>query len=66
MIELLSPDRVAELLDCTTATLANKRYKGGGPPYIKICGKIKYRAIDVENFINSHPVRQSTSDQDYA
>lgn len=61
MTELLSANQVAEILDCTPATLANKRYKGDGPKFIKLCGKIKYRKDDVEEFINSHAVRTSTS-----
>ena len=63
MTELLNANQVAEILDCTPATLANKRYKGDGPKFIKICGKIKYRKCDLEEFINSHAVRNSTSDR---
>jgi hypothetical protein len=60
LTELLSPNQVSELLDCTPATLANKRVDGKGPKFIKICGKIKYRRNDVEEFINSHAVRSNT------
>jgi hypothetical protein len=63
MTELLTQDQVAELLSVTPGTLANKRSTGEGPKFIKLCGKIKYRKIDVEAFINSHAVRTSTSQE---
>lgn len=30
-------------LDTSPATLVSKRSRGGGPPYIKFCNKVRYR-----------------------
>jgi predicted site-specific integrase-resolvase len=58
--ELMSQHELAALLDINAATLANWRSAGRGPRYVKLGGKVKYRKLDVEAFINSS-VRQSTT-----
>jgi DNA-binding transcriptional MerR regulator len=40
--DLLSPDRVAELLGVTTKTLANWRARGTGPAYVRVAGRVYY------------------------
>jgi predicted site-specific integrase-resolvase len=57
--ELMTQHELAALLDVTTATLANWRSAGKGPRYAKLSGKVKYRKLDVEEFINGS-IRQST------
>jgi predicted site-specific integrase-resolvase len=57
--ELMTQSEVAALLDVNTATLANWRSAGKGPKFVKLVGRVKYRAVDVEAFVNSS-VRQST------
>jgi hypothetical protein len=46
-IELLKPSQVAELLKVTVETLANWRYKGLGPSFVKrtpaLRGRVLYR-----------------------
>lgn len=44
---LLSPDELAERHQCSTAHLANQRWRGTGVPYIKIGRRIGYRWSDV-------------------
>jgi predicted DNA-binding transcriptional regulator AlpA len=59
--ELMTQHELASLLDIGTATLANWRSAGKGPRYVKLGGKVKYRKIDVDAFINGS-VRASTCD----
>jgi predicted site-specific integrase-resolvase len=60
MPELMSQDEVSALLDVNVPTLANWRSAGKGPKFVKLCGRVRYRKVDVEEFINSS-VRQSTA-----
>ena len=54
-------DAVAAALDTTQAGLAQMRYRGTGPRYIKRGGRIIYRWADVNAYLDSC-VRTSTSD----
>lgn len=47
MDELLTPEQLAEYLQVSTAALANDRYLGKGPRFIKLGGKVRYRRSDV-------------------
>jgi predicted site-specific integrase-resolvase len=60
MPELMSQDEVSALLDVNVPTLANWRSAGKGPKFVKLCGRVRYHKVDVEEFINSS-VRQSTA-----
>ena len=53
--KLLTPETVAELLGLTLHTLAVWRCAKRMPlAYVKLGGRIRYRASDVEAFISSH------------
>jgi len=41
-IRTLSPGVTADLLGVAESTLANMRWRGDGPPYVKIGGKVRY------------------------
>ena len=59
---LLPPAVVAEALGLTTGHLAQMRYTGGGPKYIKVSGRaVRYRWEDVEAWIAGRE-RTSTSE----
>jgi predicted DNA-binding transcriptional regulator AlpA len=57
--DLMTAEQVGELLSVKKATLDNWRSAGKGPKYVKLCGRVKYRAKDVQAFIEAG-VRQST------
>jgi hypothetical protein len=40
--ELIDPREAAEILDTTEATLATRRCRGGGPPFVKDGNRCKY------------------------
>lgn len=53
--DLLVTDQLVKLFPNTSYQYwALKRHKGGGPPYIKIGGKIFYPRADLETWLNSH------------
>ena len=62
MKKKLSPAEVALLLCSSRGTLANWRYHGEGPPFVRIGkgtgkrGKILYDADDLEKWIERHKV----------
>lgn len=55
MDRLLSSIEVAELLGITEGTLRNWRYQGQGPPYVKLGSAVRYKAADVQAYIDSLP-----------
>ena len=48
------PNEVAELLEISTRTLANKRALGNGPPFLKLNGVIRYPIDALETYLNNH------------
>ena len=52
--QLLSPDDVAEILGISTSTLAKwRRSKEPDLPFLRLNGRIKYRASDIDDFLES-------------
>lgn len=59
----LKPATVAEWLDTTTGALAQMRYMGQGPKFVKIGGRsVRYMETDVLAWIEAQ-TRQQTGDQ---
>lgn len=60
---LLTEKQTAEYLQLTPRFLQARRYRGNGPPFIRISSRaIRYRLADLEEWINNR-IRTSTSDQ---
>lgn len=57
--ELLTSGELAEKLHKSAAALAQWRYKGIGPKFIKLGSGIRYRASDVEAWLDAQ-TRQQT------
>lgn len=50
---LLTPAQLAERFGMTTGNLAQMRYKGNGPKFIKLGGKqVRYRESDVRAWLD--------------
>jgi len=45
---------VEEVLDTPQTTLANWRYRGGGPKFLKLGRRVKYRGQDILDYIESN------------
>ena len=58
----LAPQEAAECLGIGVATLANWRWNGRGPRFVKLGGRIRYRAIDIVAYLDAQ-TRASTSDR---
>lgn len=58
---LLRPANAAEYVGLATGTLANLRCRGGGPPFRKIAGRVRYDVSDLDLWIEGHPRLSSTS-----
>lgn len=50
-LTLLTPGEVATKLRVDERTLANWRYRGCGPVYMRLGGLIRYSTSDLENFL---------------
>jgi predicted DNA-binding transcriptional regulator AlpA len=60
---ILNQAVIAEWLGVTTKALEAWRYRGGGPPFIRVGGKlVRYRRGDVLAWLESRR-RSSTSDR---
>ena len=52
---LLDERQAAELLNLSVRFLQNRRYVGGGPPYVKISARaVRYRPSDLERWVEEH------------
>jgi hypothetical protein len=50
---LLTPQDAAAYLRVAVRTLSNWRSQGGGPPYLKIRGLIRYRQDELEAWVQA-------------
>jgi predicted DNA-binding transcriptional regulator AlpA len=57
---VLTPKQAAALLNLSTSWLAKQRLKGGGPPYIKMGGAVRYNATVLQEWMKGKQ-RLSTS-----
>lgn len=51
--ELMTANEVADVLGLSTGTLANWRSLGIGPTYLKLGGRVRYRASNVNAWVSS-------------
>lgn len=57
----VSRDDAAARLGLRPRTLDNLRARGGGPPFVQIGGRVRYRLVDLADWLDLR-VRFSTSD----
>jgi hypothetical protein len=57
---LLTPKETAVHLKLSTSWLAKQRLKGGGPPYLKLEGAVRYPLVDLQLWKKAR-LRLSTS-----
>ena len=63
MDRLLTAEQVAELLGLTKRCLANWRYRGGGPKYLKIGHKtVRYRYSDLMRWLEDRKFSNSSEE----
>jgi len=56
---LATPVGVAEYLRTTTAALAQDRYKGTGPKFIKRGSRVLYRSSDVGEWLDRNTIQRT-------
>lgn len=60
MTPLLTPDEVSDYLGVPLGTLANWRYQGRGPAFVRLGRHVRYRATDVAEWISSLVVHEAS------
>jgi hypothetical protein len=55
-IEVVDDSRAAEILGLGIQTLRNLRYMRKGPAYVKMGRSVRYRVIDLLDYIEKHLV----------
>jgi hypothetical protein len=63
---LLDPEKTAEYLAVTVATLAKWRVNGGGPPFLKLGSRVRYDQKDIDRWIDGRRYRVTGSLADAA
>ena len=58
---LLTTKQVATRIKSSTSFLEKGRVQGYGPPYIKICGAVRYRLSDVEDWLSTNTHQPGSS-----
>jgi len=61
--QLLTTEQAAEFLNRPVRTLEDWRYRGGGPPFVKMGRAVRYRPSDLEEWVDTRTV-ESTSEAD--
>lgn len=56
---LVAPSVVADYLDVSPGQLAQMRYLGTGPVYIKIGSRVRYRLSEVATWLDAHTQTQT-------
>lgn len=59
--QLMTPQQAADYLGVAKHTLARWRVEGGGPPFLKLGGPVRYDVSDLDTWIDARR-RGSTSD----
>lgn len=54
MERLVAPDDLAKMLSVTTGQLAQMRYLGTGPQYVKVGTRVRYALSDVQTWLAEH------------
>ena len=62
MTRLLTPPEAAERLARPERTLAQWRYQGRGPRYVKVEGAVRYPQDALNDYIASHTVDPAAGD----
>jgi excisionase family DNA binding protein len=57
MAKMIEPPLLADELEVPEATLAQWRYKGTGPAYVKVGRHVRYRREDVDTWLAEHTTR---------
>ncbi len=59
---LFSQETVAAILDCSLATIERDRWIGKGIPFSKFGRLVRYRKIDIRNWLEKHRSFKSTTE----
>jgi hypothetical protein len=60
---LFNQTTIAQVRDCSTATMERDRWAGGGIPFVKIGRAVKYRKSDVLAWLEQYQPQNSTSEK---
>jgi hypothetical protein len=58
-IDTATPAQVAEVLDTSQAGLAQMRFRGTGPKYVKRGRRILYRWSDVRDYLTANTLQRT-------
>ena len=63
-VELVNEEQASATLRVSPRTLQAWRVRGGGPAFIKMGRSVRYRIVDLQEFVNGN-VHHSTSEESY-
>ena len=52
-VAIVSPEKAAALLGIEVGTLANWRYRGVGPRFLRLGGRVRYRLADLADYLDA-------------
>lgn len=58
-MDTATPAQVAQVLGTTEPGLAQHRYRGTGPRFVKVGKKVLYRWSDVRNYLDANTVQRT-------
>lgn len=54
LARLMTPRELSAYLGVPSATLANWRYQGYGPPFVKVGRQVRYRIDDLDRWLRAN------------
>ena len=57
--DIALPEQVAPVLDTTLAGLAQRRYRGTGPKFVKVGKRVIYRWSDVRAYLEENTIQRN-------
>lgn len=54
LVRLMTPRELSSYLGVPSGTLANWRYQGYGPPFVKVGRQVRYRSDDLDNWLRAN------------
>jgi hypothetical protein len=58
-LDIALPTQVARVMDTTLAGLAQMRYRGTGPKFVKRGRRVLYRWSDVRDYLDSNTIQRT-------
>ena len=58
--EMITPAKLAEEWETSEVSLAQQRYRGRGPKFVKLGARVMYRRTDIRAYLDANTVEKTS------